>query len=225
MESKASYHRGECLAFVTCLIRHFSLVCLLAVLIFSPKASFATTVQGTTAYSSSAEAQTQINTLIAADIAAHPGASRSGNSVQWEEGSYDVKMRTSRNYSIRTGITGYGGYTSGNVYEVGAFVGGGQQIGATNNLAGPYPVSMSGYSTLVAARAAMQAYLQDVVYASLPSTVPHPIYPAFPMAKQPISAWIYWPNTYSLTVQYLDTTHNFARYVTYTGIYFQLQTP
>lgn len=86
-----------------CLIRHFSLVCLLAVLIFFPKVSFATTVQGTTAYSSLAEAQTQINTLITVVIAAHPGATQNGNAVQWEEGSYDVNRTVTRTWTIRVG--------------------------------------------------------------------------------------------------------------------------
>ena len=103
------------LAFASCLIRHFSLACLIAVLIFFPKVVFAAdiaaptssfyTVQGTTAYSSSAEAQIQINTLIAAVIAAYPGATQSGNTVQWEEGGYDDKRRVSRTWTVRVGST------------------------------------------------------------------------------------------------------------------------
>ncbi len=121
--SKAINHRSECLAFVPCLIRHFSLVCLLAVLIFSSKVSFATTVQGTTVYSSSAEAQTQINTLITVAMAAHPGATQNGNAVQWVEDGRSV----TRAWTIRGGLSTISKFTlryyggGGDVYNAPRF--------------------------------------------------------------------------------------------------------
>lgn len=89
-------------------VRHFPLACLLAVLFPFPGASFAAgqvysdvVVRGATAYISPAAAQALIDALIAADMAAHPGAARNGNSVQWEESG----KRISSVYSIRQGAT------------------------------------------------------------------------------------------------------------------------
>lgn len=103
MEQEASNHRCECSAFVSCLIQRFSLACLLVVLVFSPKVPFANELTlGTTAYSSSASAQAQINTLIAEDIAAHPGATQNGNSVQWEGvvKTYSIRLGTTSNWKV-----------------------------------------------------------------------------------------------------------------------------
>lgn len=91
-------------------IRHFPLACLLAVLFFFPGASFAVgqvysdvVVQGAMAYISPAAAQARIDALIAADMAAHPGAARNGNSVQWEESGDGANKRITRSYSVRQG--------------------------------------------------------------------------------------------------------------------------
>ena len=100
------------LASVSCLIRKLLPASLLAVLFLHPTILLAAdialqtssnTTQGTTAFASSAEAQTQINTLIAALIAAHPGATQSGNTVQWREDSFDVQRKMERAFTIRVG--------------------------------------------------------------------------------------------------------------------------
>ena len=101
-------------ASVSCLIRKLLFASLLAVLFLHPTILLAAdialqtssnTTQGTTAFASSAEAQTQINTLIAALIAAHPGATQSGNTVQWREDSFDVQRKMERAFTIRVGST------------------------------------------------------------------------------------------------------------------------